>query len=217
MLKVTPLHYRWLQIWFNLIRIVTFSPVGHWKKVLVSSFLSQPQLGWPVCNPSFFHFFLFYPFLSFFLSNSMTSSGGFPLPPFFFWTLVTVSHKWYEKHQRLTGLLSLNSLTLRWFRKTWVTKVPLQLPWPTEGGSVVKAYFRSLPAEPHCRHSLLVLHLFTLLRQYYLLQHQRLIVFICSNHVNISCHVVCFSGAFRWSPQTWAFDVFDKWLLWLCK
>lgn len=95
------------------------------------------------------------------------------------------------------GSFQSNSLMLRRFRKT-CDNVTLQLPLPTEGGSVVKAYFCSLPCcplKPHRRCSLLVLHVFTLLCQYYLLQHWCLILLICSNHGNISCLIICFSEA----------------------
>lgn len=45
--------------------------------------------------------------------------------------------------------------------------------------------------KPCCRCSLLVLHLFTLLCQYYPLQRHCLIFLICSNHRNISSRVIC--------------------------
>lgn len=43
--------------------------------------------------------------------------------------------------------------------------------------------------KPCCHCSLLVLHLFTLLCQYYPLQCHCLIFLICSNHMNISSHM----------------------------
>lgn len=117
-----------------------------------------------------------------------------PLP--IFQRLVTVPSQYSVKKKGLRSFQS-SSLMLRWFRKT-CDNVALQLPLPTDGGSVVKAYFCSLPCcplKPHRRCSLLVLHVFTLLCQYYLLQHRCSIRLICSNHGNTSCLVICFSEA----------------------
>lgn len=76
---------------------MAFSPVGHWKKVLVKT---QTQLRWPI---SFF--------VAFILLNSMKSYGRFSLPPLFRDT--GRYHTNNLKNIKLSQIFESNSLTLR--------------------------------------------------------------------------------------------------------
>lgn len=177
--------------------------MGHWKTCC----LRQTQLRWPMFR------------LSFALSSFLTAwRPDAPLPSPHFPEMGDSTTTIFCKKKGLRSFQS-SSLMLSWFTKT-CDNGALQLPLPTDGGSVVKAYFWSLallptktppslqsvgtacvyPAVSILPSPALVLDLPYLLKswEYFLSRHM-------------------FQRGFRWSPQTCTFAVFDKWLRWLCK